>query len=232
MKFYKLFLISALMLSACGKTEENPTDRFCHKVEQVFSAYGTSWEKYENVTFDWLSELSKEAPEDKKEEAKKQIEELKKQLKKMSSKGKVNELRVFVQELQNGTFKCSEDVVDKVRKHVEDEYPNIFTNYDFCANSDIGWYFISAQNVPTKCLLKIRPYETKVIQQTPDGTLAFFPAPHGFSSVTFLISKNKTDVDLVDNMNIPGGIFVREGNYTYQNVLGSSKTVIKLKRIE
>lgn len=232
MKICKIFFVSVVMLAACGKTEESPNDRFCHKVEKVFSTSGSSWEKYENITVDWLSELSNEVPEDKKEEVKKQIEETKKQLKKMSSKGKVNELRTFAQELQNGALKCSDDVVVKVRKHIEDEYPNIFTNYDFCANSDIGWYFISAQNVPAKCLLKIRPYETKVIKQTPEGTLALFAAPHGFNSVTFLISKNKKDVELVDNMNIPSGVFVREGNYTYKNIFGASKTVIKLKRIE
>lgn len=232
MKICKLFLLLTIMLAACGeKVEETPTEKLCHKFEEIFSTPGDSWEKYEN-SVKYLSVFVEKVQEDKKAEAAEQLKELEAQFKKMSPKDRINELRSFSQELTNGSFECSPKVAEIVKNHIENQYPNIFTNYDYCSNSDLVWHFLAGLNVPSKCLLEIKPYETKSIQQLPDGTLAFFSAPSGFSSTIFFITKNQKDSELVDNMPIPEGVFVREGSYSYKNVLGASKTVVKLKRIK
>lgn len=240
MKSYKLFLLLCILLTACGKIEETPSDMLCNKLEEMFSTPGDSWEKYENSIISWTTEVAKHAPENLSEAEKKEaIKQLKeqvnkqtKQLKKMSQKERLNELRNLSQELANGSFGCSSKVAEIVKNHIEEQYPNIFTNYGVCANPDLIWYFISSQDVPSKCLLEIRPYETKALQQVSDGTLAIFLAPSGFSNTIFFISKNKIDFNLVDNMPIPEGIFVRDGVYSYTNVFGASKRIIRLKRIK
>lgn len=233
MKICKLFLLLTIILTACGeKVEETPTQKFCRRIEETFSTPGDSWEKYKNGSISWLNELINQVPEDKKDEAYKQLEDKKKKLENFPKKKRINELRNFCSELANGSFGCSSRVAEIVKNHVESQYPNIFTNYDYCSNSDLVWYFLAGLNVPSKCLLEIKPYETRVIQQLPDGILASFSDPSGFSNAIFFISKNQKDAELVDNVPIPGGIFVREGTYSYNNVFGAPKTVIKLKRIE
>lgn len=233
MKICKFFLLLFIALTACGeKVEETPVQKFCRKLEEAFSTPGDSWEKYENSSISLWNEMIGQVPEDKKDEVYKQLREQIEQLKKFPKKKRINELRNFYYELSDGSFECSPKVAEIVKKHIESQYPNIFTNYDYCSNPDLVWYFLAGLNVPSKCLLEIKPYETKSMQQLPDGTLASFSDPSGFSSAIFFISKNQKDSELVDNVPIPKGIFVREGSYSYNTVFGASKTVVKLKRVE
>ena len=72
----------------------------------------------------------------------------------------------------------------------------------------------------------------RVFQQTRDGTLVQAPsAGYGYDSILIFIEKNETDKNLVDGAGIPYGKLNPTGTYSYTNVMGSTKTIYKFKRI-
>ena len=80
-----------------------------------------------------------------------------------------------------------------------------------------------------KCMDSVAGMWFHVLQQLPDGTLvSFIKDP----SYVLFISKNSKDSSLPDEYPIYDGLFAVDGIYQYTSILGSTRTVKRLKRLK
>lgn len=87
-------------------------------------------------------------------------------------------------------------------------------------------YLFFTQN---KCMEEVNGNFFEVLQQTSDGTLvSFIKSP----DYIFLISKNSKDASVADGYPIYDGLFAVDGTYQYTSILGTIKTVKRLKRLK
>lgn len=100
----------------------------------------------------------------------------------------------------------------------------------FCSEPVLNVYILRNMPIPSSCLVYSDNLVFRASQQTKDGTLVSVAYPQYFRNL--LIVKNKKDSNLISGQNVPAGLFIGQGNYTYTTVLGAPVTVSKLKRLE
>lgn len=100
----------------------------------------------------------------------------------------------------------------------------------FCSEPMLNVYILRNQTIPSNCLVHSDELVFRASQQIKDGTLVSVAYPQYFRNL--LILKNETDSNLISGQNVPAGVFIGQGNYTYTTVLGATATVSKLKRLE
>lgn len=138
-------------------------------------------------------------------EAEKQMkkEEEEKERKKKQAEAEIEEKKRRQKELEN-----------KYGKNLCDFAMSFFTN-----------------NFSSNCMFYINNFI--VIQQIDEGTLVTHAYYNKYGNAhTFLIEKNSNDADIIDQGVIPFGLFAINGKFKYINILGSPRTILKLKRLE
>lgn len=103
-------------------------------------------------------------------------------------------------------------------------------NKKFCPEPMLNVYILRKMAIPSNCLVYSDELVFRASQQTKDGTLVSVAYPQYFRNL--LIVKNAKDSNLISGQNVPAGLFVSQGNYTYTTVLGATATVSKLKRLD
>ena len=100
----------------------------------------------------------------------------------------------------------------------------------FCSEPMLNVYILRKMAIPSGCLVYSDELVFRASQQTKDGTLVSVAYPQYFRNL--LIVKNAKDANLISGENVPAGVFIGQGNYTYTTVLGATATVSKLKRLD
>lgn len=103
-------------------------------------------------------------------------------------------------------------------------------NKPFCKYEDLRSFVVRDEKPARDCVVVAFSGLLKVMQQTDDGTIAYERVhPVG---TAFFIEENKKDADLVDDEKIPTAVFLTTGTYKYINAMGTTRTILKLKRLE
>ena len=100
----------------------------------------------------------------------------------------------------------------------------------FCSEPALNVYILRNEAIPSNCLVYSDELVFRTSQQITDGTLVSVAYPQ--YSRNLLIIKNNKDSSLISGQNVPAGLFIGQGNYTYTTVLGAPITVSKLKRLD
>ncbi len=114
---------------------------------------------------------------------------------------------------------------DRLMKKYEKKYGK-----KFCSEPLLNIYILRNMAVPSDCMVYSDNLVFEVSQQIQDGTLVSVAYPQYIRNL--LIAKNKKDTALVTGQNVPAGIFIGQGNYTYTTIFGATNTVSKLKRLD
>lgn len=114
---------------------------------------------------------------------------------------------------------------DRLMKNDEKKYGK-----KYCSEPVLNVYILRNAAVPSDCMTYSDNLIFEVSQQVQDGTLVNVAYPQYMRHL--LITKNKKDSVLVTGQNVPAGIFIGQGNYTYTTIFGATNTVSKLKRLE
>lgn len=104
-------------------------------------------------------------------------------------------------------------------------------NKPFCAATELVSYAFAKKAPPQNCLLLVGAGHLTVLQQTKAGTLVNMQVTQ-YEDATYFIVSNSKDSGAVDNQRLDAGVFENIGTFQYSNVLGATRTISKLKRIE
>lgn len=138
--------------------------------------------------------------------------------------------------LEEKEFKKKQKEEENRRIAKEKEQNRIMKNDEkkygkkFCSEPVLNVYILRNAAVPSDCMTYSDNLIFEVSQQVQDGTLVNVAYPQYMRHL--LITKNKKDSVLVTGQNVPAGIFIGQGNYTYTTIFGATNTVSKLKRLE
>jgi len=128
--------------------------------------------------------------------------------------------------------KEEEKEYEKQKKQQAVMYENLRkkTGIDWCSPKNFGMLLEQNNgNLPRNCMFEEDAKLFSVLQQTSDGTIIHDVVGE---NIVYFIEKNKVDSDSVDNAFIKEGVFVNIGTYKYTNVLGATRTIYRLKRIQ
>lgn len=196
----------------------------CAHLNQYLAEYKSEEEIKKEAEEREINFYKKQREERQAQEAKEREERIafyKKQREERQKQEKAEELALFN---ERQAIKAKEEEARKnkraKKKALEDRF-----NLKFCDHEGLLYY--AAKGIPLKSNCMVRADKLKVMQKIKDGILVSFDA---YGTIYFIIN-NAKDENLVDGERLEKGYYKREGEFQYTTVLGTVKTVVKLKRL-